>query len=159
MKAITVYSLLWALFAQMIEVEGLPRSVIFIQWTLLIFGIGGLRFFAQWLLNYNPSKNELNIMIYGSGSAGHQLSISLKASKKYNPIAFIDDNPKIQGNSINGLVVIPPSKISDYIETKNVKEIFLAFLASPTHNADLSVAISGDDSESSFNCLSTVSLK
>lgn len=126
MQAVTVYSLLWALFAQMIEVQGLPRSVIFIQWALLIVGIGGLRFFAQWILNYNPAKNELNIMIYGSGSAGHQLSISLIASKKYNPIAFIDDNPQIQGNSINGLIVIPPSKISDYIETKNVKEIFLA---------------------------------
>ena len=40
-----------------------------------------------------------------------------------------------------------------------VKDIFLAFLASPTHNADLSVAISGDESESSESCLSTVSLK
>ena len=126
MKAISVYSLLWVLFAQMIEVESLPRSVILIKWALLILGIGGLRFFAQWLLNYNPSKNETNIMIYGSGSAGHQLSISLKASKKYNPIAFIDDNFKIQGNSINGLIVISPSKISEYIESKNVKEIFLA---------------------------------
>ena len=40
-KAITVYSLLWVLFAQMIEVESLPRSVILIKWALLILCIGG----------------------------------------------------------------------------------------------------------------------
>ena len=126
MKAITIYSLLWALFAQMLEIEGLPRSVILINWALAIVGIGGLRFFAQWLLNYNPKKNVINIMIYGAGSAGHQLSISLKASNKYNTIAFIDDNSKIQGNFINGLIVIAPSKIVDYIEINAIKEIFLA---------------------------------
>ena len=63
---------------------------------------------------------------YGAGNAGVQIVESLKKSAVYAPIAFIDDSPKIQGNSINGLIVIPPSKISEYIESKNVKEIFLA---------------------------------
>ena len=42
---------------------------------------------------------------------------------------------------------------------KVVREIFFAFLAKPTQSADLSVAISGEDNESSESCLSTVSLK
>ena len=44
-------------------------------------------------------------------------------------------------------------------EGRVVSEMFFAFLAKPTQSADLSVAISGDDSESSESCLSTVSLK
>jgi len=125
-KAASLYILLWTLFSIMLEMKGLPRSVILINWMLTIFTIGGLRLLAQWLLNYSQSKRGLNVLIYGAGSAGRQLSIALKHSEEYTPIAFIDDDYKTQGSSINGLQVIAIKNLDKVIKKKNIKEILLA---------------------------------
>ncbi len=125
-KATSLYILLWTLFSIMLEMKGLPRSVILINWILTIFTIGGLRLSAQWLLNYSQSKRGLNVLIYGAGSAGRQLCIALKHSEEYTPIAFIDDDYQTQGSSINGLQVIAIKNLDKIIKNKNIKEILLA---------------------------------
>ena len=49
-QAATLYAILWGLVSFMAAVEGIPRSVILINWLLVMVIVGGSRLFARWLL-------------------------------------------------------------------------------------------------------------
>jgi len=129
-QAVTIYALLWGLIAFMAAIEGIPRSVILINWLLAIISIGGSRMIGQWLFSeamISPDNEErCNVVIYGAGSAGRQLSIALTQSIEYNPVAFIDDKSELHHQSINGLEVISQDKLEKLIEKKKIKEVLLA---------------------------------
>jgi FlaA1/EpsC-like NDP-sugar epimerase len=129
-QAVTLYSLIWGIVGLMSGLPGIPRSVILINWLLAIIVIGGSRMVGRWVLakaetikNYDKC---INVIIYGAGSAGRQLSIALTQSAEYNPVAFIDKKKELQFQSINGIKVIPRTHLNSLIESKNIKEVLLA---------------------------------
>ena len=131
-KAISLYAILWAVLGLFVVIEGepfvmIPRSVVVINWLLAIIVVGGIRMIARWLLSgFKDTKNKKNIVIYGAGSAGRQLSIALTQSNEYLPVALLDDNCDIQGQTIYGLEVCSPENLASLIKKKNVTEVFLA---------------------------------
>jgi FlaA1/EpsC-like NDP-sugar epimerase len=130
-QATTLYAILWSLVSFMFALEGgMPRSVILINWILVMFAIVGSRFFVRWLLLESDVNNGFlrknNVVIYGAGSAGRQLSTALMESEEFRPVAFIDDNSEIYNHSINGLVVYSQDEIEDLIKKHNIKEVLLA---------------------------------
>ncbi len=59
------------------------------------------------------------VVIYGSGSAGIQLSLSLSINKMYDVVAFIDDDPFLQGRNLHNIPIKPRKflgKISNDID-------------------------------------------
>jgi len=124
-QATTLYSLLWVLIVFMTNIGEIPRSVILINWILVTLVIVVSRLFARLLLSNENIANE-NVLIYGAGSAGRQLSNALTGSKAYKPIAFIDDDDDIHHQSINGLKVFSSIELKGLIEKKNIKEVFIA---------------------------------
>ena len=108
----------------MTSIDFIPRSVILINWILLILVMGSSRLFARWL--FFTTDNQNNVVIYGAGSAGRQLCDALKQSNECNPIAFIDDSTKIYQNVINGLKVYSPKDLQGLIDKKNIKEVLIA---------------------------------
>lgn len=128
-KAITIYSLYWVLLSFMASIEGIPRSVILINWMLCFIFIGGSRLFVRWFFSrYSQisNKEKKNVIIYGAGAAGIQLSQSLQLSKEYNQVAYIDDDESLKSTNINGIRVFPFNKISDLVKRYDVHELFLA---------------------------------
>jgi FlaA1/EpsC-like NDP-sugar epimerase len=128
-QAVTLYSILWGLILLIMNVDGTPRSIIFINWMLLIIIVGGSRMLARWLLTSNSFKYDdikNNVVIYGAGSAGRQLSNALKQSGEYNHLSFVDDDPLLQGGYINGVPVKSIDKLSEIIKENEVKEILIA---------------------------------
>jgi FlaA1/EpsC-like NDP-sugar epimerase len=129
-QAATLYALLWGLVSFMAAVDGIPRSVILINWILVVIVIGSSRLFARWLLSEIGANNGLeankNVLIYGAGSSGRQLSTALRESKEYTPVAFIDDSSEHYQHSINGLVVYSQYDLADLIKDNNIKEVLLA---------------------------------
>jgi FlaA1/EpsC-like NDP-sugar epimerase len=123
-QAASIYAMLWGLIVLLTNTNGIPRSVILINWVLVILVIVSSRLFARWLFSEVTSQNR--VVIYGAGSAGRQLSDALKQSKEYNPIAFIDDSESIYNNIINGLRVHSPDDLQRLIDTKDVKAVFIA---------------------------------
>ena len=123
-QATALYAMLWGLFAFMGAIEGIPRSVIIINWLLLTMIIAGSRLLIRWLSLESNSKN--NVLIYGAGSAGRQLNTTLKESKNYKPVAFIDNSAELHGHSINGLTVFSEDVLEELIKKNNIKEVFLA---------------------------------
>jgi FlaA1/EpsC-like NDP-sugar epimerase len=129
-KAISLYSILLGLIAFMTNLNGIPRSVILINWLLAIVTISSIRLSIRWLITASTLKdsslNTTNVLIYGAGSAGRQLYRALNESSEYNSVAFIDDSSEIHHTSINGLAVYSQDDIKDLVKKNNIKEILLA---------------------------------
>ena len=124
-QGVSFYAILWGLITFMAAIEFIPRSVILINWLLVLLGIAGSRLLFRWLLS-EGNRNNSNILIYGAGSAGRQLSTALNGSKEFNPVAFIDDANDIYNHSINGLKVYSRDDLEYLIKKKNIKEVLLA---------------------------------
>ena len=123
LQGILMYCLLWPFIGILFQIEGIPRSVIIINLFIAFFFIIGVRFFFKYLLNRVNLINISKVIIFGAGSAGRQLSNALSHSSEFSPIAFIDDNIKLHGNNINGVVVYSRNKLKDLIKKNNVKII------------------------------------
>jgi FlaA1/EpsC-like NDP-sugar epimerase len=133
LQAVSLYALIWGVVGFMVAVEGIPRSVILINWVLSLLAISGLRIVALWLLTRN--RNMANIeaysdckktLVYGAGDAGIQLVSALKYSKEYHPVGFIDDSKVLQGNQIKGLNVYSIDTIENVIDKLEVDEVLIA---------------------------------
>ena len=129
-QATTLYAALWALISFMAVIEGIPRTVILINWSIVLMSVGGSRFFARWVLSQenitNPLSQKRNVLIYGAGSAGRELCTALYQSSEYNPVAFVDNSVELYRQSINGLEVFNEDDIEDLIQKHNIKEVLLA---------------------------------
>ena len=104
-QAVSLYSLLWGIVSFMAAIDGLPRSVILINWFFSILLIGGFRITAHAMLTGNfdipvfnvlRKKNQKRSLIYGAGDAGIQLSSALEHSSEFHTIGFIDDVKELQ---------------------------------------------------------------
>ena len=134
-QAVTLYALLWGLASFMIGTDvaylsvWIPRSIILINWMLCLLVIGGSRMFIRWFLTTESllsRGSKLNVVIYGAGSSGRQLSNSLQQSIEYNHVAFVDDNSIIQNSYINSIPVMSASKLTSLIKEKEISQILLA---------------------------------
>jgi len=153
LKAITLYSLILTLAVFTISMDGFPRSIVFIYWTLSVLVISGVRVIASYILNPNIKfsfydfmfKNDyvsLNIgrraLIYGAGDAGVQLAAAFKQSKEYCIVGFIDDSKGLQGCQISGLNIYSFDSINKLIGMFKVEEILIA-VPSVSHTIRLSI--------------------
>tara|TARA_B100000795_G_C22795067_1_gene438934 strand:- start:1380 stop:2900 length:1521 start_codon:yes stop_codon:yes gene_type:complete len=96
---------------------------------LCLLVIGGSRLFARWLfndINLNIINKKSNVLVYGAGAAGRQLSQVLQSSTDYNHIAYIDDLLAKDKAYINNIPVFSFKKIEKLIKDSNITEILLA---------------------------------
>ena len=133
-QAVSLYALVWGVIGFMMSVEGIPRSVILINWILSLLAIGGLRIVARWLLTRESGSqnstqlgaNSKKVLVYGAGDAGIQLVSALEHSPEYNPVGFVDDAQALQGNHIRGLDVYSIDAIEGVISKLKVDEVLIA---------------------------------
>ena len=129
-QAVSLYALLWSMIGLLASVDGIPRSVILINWLLGIVIIAGSRMTARWLLSGTGIRQNIagitNVVIYGAGSSGRQLSTALMQSREFKTMAFIDNDSELLGQSIHGINVVPRDDLEQLIKTKNVTEVLLA---------------------------------
>ena len=125
-KSVSLYALIWGVIGFMVAIEGIPRSVVLINWMLSLLAIGGLRMVARAMLANNVDDNKKRTLVYGAGDAGIQLVSALNHSIEYRPVGFIDDSKALQGNHIKGLSVYSVDKIEDIINKFKVEEILIA---------------------------------
>jgi FlaA1/EpsC-like NDP-sugar epimerase len=132
--AVSVYALIWSIVGLLLAVEGIPRSVILINWMLSLLAIGGVRVFARFLLSNNVKFNSNNInytsqtkvLVYGAGEAGVQLISALEHSGEFLPVGLIDDSKELQGRHISGLNIYSIDSIEKVINKFKVNEILIA---------------------------------
>ncbi|MDC0553467.1 polysaccharide biosynthesis protein, partial [Candidatus Pseudothioglobus singularis] len=125
-QSVSLYAAIWGLMSYMTNIEGVPRSVILINWMLCIIFITGSRLIARWLFTYKEKIDKNNIIIYGAGSAGRELSHALGSSKSNNHLLYIDDNPLLDGSYINNVPIFVTHKISKLITKYSITEVLVA---------------------------------
>jgi UDP-N-acetylglucosamine 4,6-dehydratase len=131
-QAVTLFALFWGVIVLLSGIQGIPRSVIIINWVTGTLLIGGSRAIGRWWFSskskkdYLKSNNYKNVLVYGAGSAGVQLATALNYSNELNPVAFIDDDLSLLGHQIMGLKVYPSSSLEKVIESMKIQEILLA---------------------------------
>ncbi len=125
-QAVSLYALLWGVITFMSAAQGIPRSVILINWVLSLLVISGARLIARWLFDDMGNNTGKKVIIYGAGSAGRQLLVALEHSAEYAAVAFIDDNKALVKGFVNGIEVIDKSKLKFFIDKYQVEEILLA---------------------------------
>ena len=145
-QAVSLYALVWGVIGFMVAIEGIPRSVILINWILSLLAIGGLRVVARWLLTREGGLKSgtqssgacKKVLVYGAGDAGIQLVSALSHSSEYNPVGFIDDSNELQGNQIRGLNICSVNSIERVINKLKVDEVLIAMpSASRTKRLDI----------------------
>ena len=128
-KAVTFYAFSWGLMAYLISADGIPRSVIIINWLLALILLSGSRFIAMFLLSNNTSKDKKRIMIFGAGDAGRQIFNALSQSDRYRVIGFFDDSLDMQGRRINNTKIYSFDDLDKLVEQHQIQEIFIAINA------------------------------
>ena len=125
-QAVSLYALIWGVIGFMMAMEGIPRSVILINWMLSLLAIGGLRIVARAAFGGRDNNNKKRVLVYGAGDAGVQLVSALEHSGEYRPVGLIDDSKELQGNQIRGLTVYSIKAIDKVINKLKVDEVLIA---------------------------------
>ena len=130
-KAVTLYTLVFGLFILLSGFPGVPRSLILINWLIVVLLAGSTRALARWWLrgSFKIASSKMpktKALIYGAGDAGVQIAAALASGSVFKPIAFIDDNRALHGRMIEGLRVHRFSDLSKLVENNSVQEVIVA---------------------------------
>ncbi len=141
-RGLTFGSLLVLLIFFMVPVRPqLPRSVLMMFWAFSILALLSSRVIAsRWLHGNSLSsvmmgfagwqrdrkRRGVPVAIYGAGEAGRQLAGALSQGRRFHPVAFIDDDPGLQGQWIAGIKVHGPEDLPELIAALGIGEVTLA---------------------------------
>jgi O-antigen biosynthesis protein WbqV len=114
-QAATVAILLFYLSLFLLNrLEGIPRSVPFIQWLLLLALLGGPRFvYRIWrdrrlgLRTSLRGDNRIPVVLIGAGDRAELFLRDTRSgpSSQYLVVGIVDDNPSRQGRSIHNITI------------------------------------------------------
>lgn len=93
----------------------------------LILSVSSRLLMRQILLSvYRRGGARLPIIIYGAGQTGQQLATALTVDDAVEPVAFVDDDLRLQGITIAGLRTYSPGDLEELIQRYQVKRVVLA---------------------------------
>ncbi|GAA0353599.1 nucleoside-diphosphate sugar epimerase/dehydratase [Bowmanella denitrificans] len=104
----------------------LPRSIPFIYFTLILIFVAGSRLFVRGLINAQGSQTRKPVAIYGAGSAGRQLCLSLQNGAEYRPVVFIDDSSQLQGTTVADVKVFSPEYLPELVKKYQIDKVLFA---------------------------------
>ncbi len=130
-KAIFIYGVIYATTLVLLALPGFPRSLGILQPLLLVLAVGTSRLIARYLLSGTYlsilKRNALpKVLIYGAGSAGHQLARAMSHGHEMQAVGFLDDDARLHGQELNGLRIYNPASLADLVKKLEVSAVLLA---------------------------------
>jgi FlaA1/EpsC-like NDP-sugar epimerase len=130
--AVTVGSAAITTILYLVQISGIPRTVVAIDWAYNVLLIGGFRFASRFLrettyLMMTPGKDR--ILIVGAGQTGEMVAYEILRHPElgYHPIGFIDDDPEKQDISIHGIRVLGTrGDMAEIIGKRNINKVLIA---------------------------------
>jgi len=125
--------------AFLIPLTGFPRSVPMIFWMLTLLYVSGTRFGVRAYIQRMQARLNPNqpVIIYSAGGMGVELARLLRQEGQFEPIAFIDDDKKLQRSSIDGIHVYPPKQLAQLLRDTSVNQVLWQSGKTITTNAAL----------------------
>lgn len=131
LKAVALSSGTLISLAYFLDLWSLPRSVLIIDALLTLLFVVGFRLSLRRLV-YKLNSMACatvpveRVVIYGAGASGSELAQSLAVNPAYRLIAFVDDNPALHHQVVQGLNVYSPQDLPKLREKKHFNTILLA---------------------------------
>ena len=141
-KAVTLFSTISYFLNSFVQGEFLSLTLFFSFWLICLVLVSFSRLTASSLLLEKFISS--NVVIYGAGAAGRQLSSALRNSRELKPVAFVDEDKSLQGNFLNGVKVLSPSKLPKLIRRKKIFEILIAMPSAKKHEISRIVSSIGE---------------
>ncbi len=110
---------------------GIPRTIALIQpiifLALMAISRLTIRFVLIDIVNGHYADTARRVVaIYGAGSAGQQLALSLRHEPQVRLAAFIDDDVRLAGQQLDGVTVHPSTKLDSLLDSNDIDEVLLA---------------------------------
>ena len=130
-KAVLIYGVAFATIFSIYGVEGVPKTVGFLQPLLLLIAISFSRILTRELLgrSYREilSRGALpKVLIYGAGNAGRQLAAAMNNSHQVNVVGYLDDDKNLHNNIMGGLKIFDPKDLVKLVGEMDVSFVLLA---------------------------------
>lgn len=125
------------------NVEGVPRTVAILQPLFFFMGISvarllGRYIFIDFLSAHGFTGGVKRVMIYGAGSAGQQLALSLRHDPGLMLIVYADDDERLDGQRLDGVEIIHSERLDWAIDRFAIDTILLALpKASQSRRAEI----------------------
>ena len=135
-KSVSLMSMLSVLFVlvnrelEIIKGFTIPLSILVMHTLLSFVLLSSSRLLFKMAYNHLKCKyiSSKRVLIYGAGDSGIVTYNALISNvrEKFDVVAFIDDNSRKNGKSINGILILNKNKIDqDYIEKHRIDEIIV----------------------------------
>jgi len=130
-KAVTAGSVILLIPVYFFHIPLFPRSVFILEWLLLVFLAGILRFGIRAGREIIPGilRPGKRLLIVGAGDAGEMIAREIKSSPElpYQPVGFIDDDASKKGMRIHGIPVLGDSNdIQRIVNKHRISQIMIA---------------------------------
>lgn len=109
----------------------LSLNLIILQSISFLISVTGVRLFVKLVYSryiLNPTnKRGVGVLIYGAGTTGVTVRNAIKNDRSAyrEVVGFVDNNPKLQGKSIDGVRIYAPEKAfeRDFLQSNKVSEV------------------------------------
>ena len=130
-KSVIVSTIIGILLVFLFASDSIGESVMLIDGLISIIAITASRITIRSLiksliiLQWDSYSRE-SLVIYGAGSAGYQLAQSLEQNPEYKLLAFIDDNPELEGRIIGNIPIYRPHHLQSLYRQKPFQTLIFA---------------------------------
>ncbi len=108
----------------------IPNSVIIIDALVSLFVMISTRLAVKALYfeTKNPTKEKMNVIIFGAGEAGiiTKRTLDRDAAIKYKVVGFIDDDSKKWDRSLEGIFIYPPDRLQQLISDNEIEFVIIS---------------------------------
>ncbi|MFQ5582748.1 MAG: polysaccharide biosynthesis protein, partial [Mariprofundaceae bacterium] len=124
------------------RLESVPRSVLVLYPVILVLTLAAPRMLYRWLKDHRldlRSNERKRALLIGAGRAGELLVRDLLKAGPYEPVGFLDDAERRQGQEIHGVRVIGGISALEKTVEKLGVEVVLLSMPSASHRVIHSV--------------------
>ena len=109
----------------------IPTSVLFMEFFTSLLLMIGIRLLVKVYYtesSKNKQKSQKHVLIFGAGVSGliTKRTIEKDTQLRYKIIGFIEDNPKMVGNRLEGSTIFSADNLEKIIEDNDVDEFIVA---------------------------------
>jgi len=117
-----------------IKIDGMPRSILLINWLLVIFLSGSIKFLVRRVyafdhMTHKKKDSYRRVLIYGAGRASELLLRNIENTKQtnLNVIGLIDDDPVKQGQYLHKKRILGNrTKIEELVKKHQISDIIIS---------------------------------
>ena len=129
-KRCTILSLALAAILVPLHLQGIPRTLSVLQPLVFLLMLAGSRvglssLLIQALYSGPLRQKRKRVLIYGAGSAGQQLAMSVHSDRQIKVIGFVDENPVLSNRSLEGKPIWHTDDLERILALEDVDEVFL----------------------------------